>query len=183
MLTALVQYGNDASLNYQFSAAAILVVVPPGKKRLIAPIRPVEATIFDASQMPSPNPTSTTLDTPVEPTVGASDPLSAQSSSAGTVSRQLTRMSATPSSDSDMLGSNWSEDTDRATIKQGTNGWRMASKLRTRSSQIMNRLNLAEDVLSFTPYCVRSHALDFGRKALSRGLIKGAIIGPIKMAT
>lgn len=79
MLIVLVQHGNDAQLNYQFSAAAILVVVPPSKKRMIAPTRPVESTILNASQLSSSSPESSTVEIPVESTVGADDPVSAQS--------------------------------------------------------------------------------------------------------
>lgn len=68
------QYGNEASLNYRFSFAAILVVVPPSEKRAtIAPARreatntsnihPRHVVVASASSTASP---STTAPTPSE---------------------------------------------------------------------------------------------------------------------
>jgi len=58
-----IQYGNNAYLNYQFSAASILVVVPPSSKRMLPPSPSVPSTSAESRERAPSYATSTAVDT------------------------------------------------------------------------------------------------------------------------
>lgn len=101
LISVLDQYGNEASLNYHFSAASILVVVPPSDYRILAPAPYPESPRGDTDGGGGSTTKSPALSTPAD-SVGAEgslvDAFSFGNMSASNTGDKLTPMSGSPRS-------------------------------------------------------------------------------------